>query len=83
MRGEEDHKREAEVIDHESLTKPPPTSHTTRTGGMNADLAFGSLVAARLLLSFTPLPDQLKYDHLLSSPLTSNLRRNRLPNVWI
>ena len=46
---------------------------------MDVDLAFGGLVAARLLLSFAPLPDQLKYDHLLSSPLTSNLRCNRLP----
>ena len=46
---------------------------------MDIDLAFGGLVAARLLLSFAPLPDQLKHDHLLSSPLTSNLRCNRLP----
>src|SRR5882762_9541712 len=51
--------------------------------GMTVDLAFGGLVAARLLLSFAPLPDQLKFDHLLSSPLTSNLRCNRLPKVWI
>jgi len=50
---------------------------------MGVDLAFCGLVATRLLLSFTPLPDQLRYDHLLSSPLTSNLRRNYLPNFRI
>ena len=68
MKCQDDHKRE--VIDTTRNSLPP------HTGGMDVDLAFGGLVAARLLLSFTPLPDQLKYDHLLSSPLTSNLRCN-------
>ena len=65
----------------EKRSRRPLTASTTnpRARGMNVDLAFGGLVAARLLLAFAPLPDQLKYDHLLSSPLTSNLRCNRLP----
>ncbi|CDO71705.1 hypothetical protein BN946_scf184915.g49 [Trametes cinnabarina] len=40
----------------------------------NGDLAFPALVAARLLLAFSPLPDALKYDQQLSSPLTSYSR---------
>ncbi|KAI0366878.1 PIG-U-domain-containing protein [Pilatotrama ljubarskyi] len=38
------------------------------------DFAFPALVAARLLLAFAPLPDALKYDQQLSSPLTSYSR---------
>ena len=73
-----DHK--LEVID----TNPRPlttltTSPVPHVGGMDIDLAFGGLVVARLLLSLVSLLDQLEYDHLLSSPLTSNLRRNHLP----
>ncbi|OSD07401.1 PIG-U-domain-containing protein [Trametes coccinea BRFM310] len=40
----------------------------------SGDLAFPALVAARLLLAFAPLPDALKYDQQLSSPLTSYSR---------
>ncbi|KAI0632021.1 PIG-U-domain-containing protein [Trametes polyzona] len=40
----------------------------------DGDLAFPALVAARLLLAFAPLPDSLKYDQQLSSPLTSYSR---------
>lgn len=38
---------------------------------MDFDLAFPALVAGRLLLAFAPLPDALKHDQLLASPLTS------------
>ncbi|KAI0714022.1 PIG-U-domain-containing protein [Cerioporus squamosus] len=38
------------------------------------DLTFSALVAARLLLAFAPLPEALKHDHQLSSPLTSYSR---------
>ena len=38
---------------------------------MDFDFAFPALVAGRLLLAFAPLPDTLKHDQLLSSPLTS------------
>ncbi|KAI0769059.1 PIG-U-domain-containing protein [Trametes elegans] len=41
---------------------------------MDSDLAFPALVAARLLLAFVPLPESLKYDQQLSSPLTSYSR---------
>ena len=41
------------------------------------------LIAVRRLLSFAPLRDQLKYDRLMSSPLTSNIRCDCLPNVRI
>ncbi|KAH9889837.1 PIG-U-domain-containing protein [Cubamyces lactineus] len=40
----------------------------------NADLAIPVLVAARLLLAFAPLPEALKHDQQLSSPLTSYSR---------
>ncbi|KAI0662059.1 PIG-U-domain-containing protein [Cubamyces menziesii] len=40
----------------------------------DADLAFPALVAARLLLAFAPLPEALKHDQQLSSPLTSYSR---------
>ncbi len=40
----------------------------------DADFTFPALVAARLLLAFAPLPDALKYDQQLSSPLTSYSR---------
>ncbi|RPD62216.1 PIG-U-domain-containing protein [Lentinus tigrinus ALCF2SS1-7] len=38
------------------------------------DLTFSALVAARLLLAYAPLPEALKHDHQLSSPLTSYSR---------
>lgn len=41
---------------------------------MDSNLALCGLVTARLFLAFAPLPEQLKHDHLLSSPLTSNPR---------
>lgn len=44
-----------------------------------ADYAFPALVAARLALAFAPLPDALKYDHQLSSPLTSYSRCALVP----
>ncbi|KAI0352652.1 PIG-U-domain-containing protein [Trametes cingulata] len=40
----------------------------------DTDYAFPALVAARLLLASAPLPDALKYDQQLSSPLTSYSR---------
>ncbi|KAI0643137.1 PIG-U-domain-containing protein [Trametes meyenii] len=40
----------------------------------DTDFAFPALVAARLLLAFAPLPEALKYDQQLSSPLTSYSR---------
>ncbi|KAI0822014.1 PIG-U-domain-containing protein [Trametes gibbosa] len=39
-----------------------------------ADYAFPALVVARLVLAFVPLPNALKYDQQLSSPLTSYSR---------
>ncbi|TFY57282.1 hypothetical protein EVG20_g8607 [Dentipellis fragilis] len=41
---------------------------------LSAQLAFPALVAARLLLALSPLPDILKDDNQLSSPLTSYSR---------
>ncbi|OCH84913.1 PIG-U-domain-containing protein [Obba rivulosa] len=41
---------------------------------MDFRLAFPALVAGRLLLAYTSLPDVLKNDHQLSSPLTSYSR---------
>jgi CRISPR/Cas system CMR-associated protein Cmr5 small subunit len=41
----------------------------------NLKLAFPALVAGRLLLALTSLPDALKHDHQLSSPLTSYSNR--------
>ncbi|CAL1712897.1 unnamed protein product [Somion occarium] len=38
---------------------------------MDFGLVYPALVAGRLLLAFAPLPDALKHDHQLSSPLTS------------
>jgi hypothetical protein len=40
---------------------------------VNSGLVFPVLVAGRLLLALTNLPDALKHDHQLSSPLTSYL----------
>jgi hypothetical protein len=42
---------------------------------LSLKLALPTLVAGRLSLSLTNLPDVLKHDHLLSSPLTSYLNR--------
>ncbi|KAH7925653.1 PIG-U-domain-containing protein [Leucogyrophana mollusca] len=41
---------------------------------MSSEIVFAGLVAGRLLLALAPLPGALKYDHQLSSPLTSHLR---------
>ena len=41
---------------------------------MDFELAFPSLVIARLLHAFAPLPKSLQYDQQLSSPLTSYSR---------
>ena len=41
---------------------------------MDFGLAFPSLVLARLFLAFAPVPDVLKHDQQLSSPLTSYRR---------
>ena len=38
---------------------------------MDFDVAFPAMLAGRLLLAFVRLPDGLKHDHLLSTPLTS------------
>ena len=38
------------------------------------DPTFSALVAARLLLAYAPLPEALKHDQQLSSPLTSYAR---------
>ncbi|KAI0755146.1 PIG-U-domain-containing protein [Daedaleopsis nitida] len=40
----------------------------------DTDFTFPALVAARLLLAFAPLPEALKHDQQLSSPLTSYAR---------
>ena len=37
----------------------------------DSDPTFLALVAVRLALAFAPLPEALKYDQQLSSPLTS------------
>ncbi len=48
------------------------TSSSTSMDG--PDVTFSALVAARLLLAYAPLPEALKHDHQLSSPLTSYAR---------
>lgn len=53
-------------------------AYTTCSGSVSMerdiDLTFSALVAARVLLAFAPLPEALKYDQQLSSPLTSYSR---------
>ena len=49
----------------------PPSLATQRV--MDA-VTIGAALLVRLSLSFTPVHDALKYDHLLSSPLTSYTR---------
>ncbi|GLB37782.1 putative cell division cycle protein 91 [Lyophyllum shimeji] len=53
--------------------QPPPVelSKPGRNDAPHLGIAFPALVAARLLLSLTSLPDVLKDNHLLSSALTS------------
>ena len=57
-----------------SKTRPPDISWDFR-------LAFPVLVAARLLLSLTSLPEILQHEHQLSSPLTSYSNRTLTPRI--
>ena len=53
-------------------------SHSLATTIAVMTYAIPAAIAGRFLLSFTSIYDSLKYDHLLTSPLTSYSRRAQL-----